>query len=514
MLTFGRSPILRANLFNIVAHLYVDGARGNDLNRGTLAAPLKTVAGVRAHLPFLARNPIFVHFASGLYDWDAPLGPMALRANVYFIGDGAGVQGDDGFATVLGSTAMAAGSTNKSIVGSALTINAYHGKTLEILSGNAAGDRRSIRNNTATAIVPSSALSAAPATNDTFRVVAPAVRFKVPSGLSGTTTPVTTAIVGMGGGGSRPVQQRNITAAPALYLINIALEVSTPLSFSIWEIVNSNVVMLGVEVRRTISTALGVFTSDYQSGIMAGYDALAEQTTKVIGPYVDGLVGSVTRWRGWGLTNPLSSSQCLLQPSRFTGVMCAQNNIIIGGEWWLIGGSFICTTNGITTLDIRGSAHVGFGEYTGSVAVPFYIANSSSTDARISALKVQDWAFANLFNALIEKTNVGTAVQAVGTGDHDSAGPGTVAIDGDTGLVTVTGITASNAPSYGLAVRGGGRLNFINGYLTMSGWTAGTQAAVFSQRLNQTPDVAQDLTAFAADGDSIAALDGSRIQRL
>jgi hypothetical protein len=495
-----------------VLHIYVDGTNGDDANDGSISSPLKTVAGVRAHLPFFAKFTIYVHFASGLYDWDATLGPMQLGARVYLIGDGAGVPGDDGFVTLLGSTAMAAGSTNKSVAGAGWSVNAYHGKTLEVLSGAAQGDRRSIRNNTASVIVPSSALSAPPATDDTFQIVEPGVRFKVPAGLSGTTTPVITAIMGVGGGGARPVQQRNITGAPALYLVNVALEVSTPLSFSIWEILSSNVVFLGVEMRRSVS-ALGVFASDYQSGIMAGYDALAESTSKVIGPYVDGLASSVTSWRGWGLTNPLSTSQCLLQPARFTGVMCGQNNIAIGGEWWLIGGSFICNANGLSTLVARGGAHVGLGEYLGSISVPFYIANASSTDAKVSALKVQDLASANLFNALIEKTNVGTGIQAVGTGDHDSAAPGTIGIDGATGLVTVTGITGTNAPSYGLAVRGGGRINFISGYLTMSGWTVGTQAAAFSQRLNQTPDMAQDLSLFVTDGDSIVALDGSRIQR-
>jgi len=120
-----------------------------------------------------------MHTGNG-YQWEQ-LKPLLMRDNVWFLVDGGGAPGDDGFNEILGPTVMAAGTTTAKIAtAGGLIANALNGKTAEVLTGAATGDRKQIQINDANDIYLSADSSAGIAEGDTFRVVEPKVKFVLP----------------------------------------------------------------------------------------------------------------------------------------------------------------------------------------------------------------------------------------------------------------------------------------------------------------------------------------------
>jgi hypothetical protein len=152
--------------------LYVDGVSGNDNNAGTPAAPLRTVAEAEDRIPqTLLHHCKIVVAAAGTYSCPV-FRPRMYAAGQLFV-YGAPVT------EVVSSIAAAASSSATVVKTSGATVDAYRGSFIEILTGPGAGDRRLIRNNTATDIVPVREFTAAITTSSTYRIVAPSVLLDV-----------------------------------------------------------------------------------------------------------------------------------------------------------------------------------------------------------------------------------------------------------------------------------------------------------------------------------------------
>lgn len=146
--------------------IYVDQANGDDANAGDASAPLATIIEAERRIDDITLGGgVRIYVAPGTYI--APtFRRRILRAGIYII--------CEEFTELLAPQAAQAGSS-RSLVNTlpGLGVDTYRGKTVEILSGAAAGDRRLIRDHTDTQIIPDLAFSAAVAANDQFRIVEP-----------------------------------------------------------------------------------------------------------------------------------------------------------------------------------------------------------------------------------------------------------------------------------------------------------------------------------------------------
>lgn len=172
--------------------LYVSDVNGNDANSGlTPASPVKTLAGAIAKITFnVVAFDVVIHVgrhAGAGYTW-ATLDSYYLvdGASMYVYGDGAGQAGEDGFTVLKATGPSLAGTTTAVVKDAAMVVNTYRGKTIEILSGAAIGNRRTINYNTGTDIVPTVQFSAGIVAGDTYRIIDSAVVVNTPA-FPGTT---------------------------------------------------------------------------------------------------------------------------------------------------------------------------------------------------------------------------------------------------------------------------------------------------------------------------------------
>lgn len=161
--------------------LYVSAAGGSDSNSGlSTSAPLLTIAAVEALIPMHVRHVVTIHMAAGTY---AIARSWWFRSRV-ISGDGRiVVYADDTWDPTVYTTRVTGtagvGTSADQIVTSGLTLNAQRGYTLQMTSGDASGERRTIRNNSTTQLIPSVSFGAVdgatPASGNTFRVFSNAV---------------------------------------------------------------------------------------------------------------------------------------------------------------------------------------------------------------------------------------------------------------------------------------------------------------------------------------------------
>jgi hypothetical protein len=204
--------------------LYVagDAVGSSDSNPGTIASPLKTIneAIRRCNLYDEITAAFNIHVAAAPiagYVLTTTVQAHLLRGNITIIGDGAG-QGTDGFTVLRATAAAQAGSTIAQIVTPAgLGVNTFRGKTVEVITGAAIGDRRTIRDNTDTVITPVRNFSAAVAANDTFRIIEPAATVTYSAGAS---TPYVAA-QDCGAASSTPLPMPAQAATPVVGLFGV-----------------------------------------------------------------------------------------------------------------------------------------------------------------------------------------------------------------------------------------------------------------------------------------------------
>jgi len=161
--------------------IYVSGVSGDDSAAGTESAPIATIAEAYRRTPDIVRDPVRIH-----------LGPHAgagyeiptfqnkkLYNNVYVFSDET--------TTLSTGIADAGGSVNALVdtVGG-FTVDEHLGVSIEILTGDAAGDRRMVTANTADTFTPSAPFSAAISAGDTYRLFEPSVVVFCEEGLPAT----------------------------------------------------------------------------------------------------------------------------------------------------------------------------------------------------------------------------------------------------------------------------------------------------------------------------------------
>lgn len=148
---------------------WVDDVNGSDRNDGSQSAPFKTLSRAFSEVPYVVAHDCQITVAphgSGAYAWDT-----VDRA---FVGTAKLFVRFTEFNEIVSSSPAQSGSSNAKVVTSGgLTEDEYVGKTIEILTGSAAGDRRTIRDNTTTEISTCAYFSADVAEDDLYRIVEP-----------------------------------------------------------------------------------------------------------------------------------------------------------------------------------------------------------------------------------------------------------------------------------------------------------------------------------------------------
>jgi hypothetical protein len=326
--------------------LYV-ASTGLDTNDGlTPLTPVLTMAGAYSKIPTRELGaPVRIHV--GTYP-ALPWAPIPSyeqfneQGQIIVIGDGAGQPGQNGFTTIVSSTA-GAGTTNLSLDCTALAPppNALQGATIEI-----AGQRRLVRDNTATAITPVAAFNPVPALNAAYSLVIPAALIDLSAGdaraCEGTDALYPTIInIGVDGGGSNNSLLVDTTACLKMY--------------------------------GCLFTNLGYF-SVRNSQVYAGLAEInsGNGRNNIHLPELWTALGGVQNWEGWGISSTGDLSQPAVIQS-FTGYA------VVNGLLWLSPESQFTFLGGYTGAVLAGYALLDFQFPT--QLIPTLARNVASQDA-------------------------------------------------------------------------------------------------------------------------------------
>jgi len=273
--------------------IYVRAADGSDSNLGTISEPLATLTEAVNRIPFHVNHTIRIHVGphTGSGYQRPTISQKALNENIYIIGDGGGGV-TDGFTEILSSTAALAGSTDRIVKSSGLSTSQYGGfgqywgATIEILSGAAAGDRRTILNNTATDIVPNAPFTAAIGTGDLYRIVTPETTIYY--------TDQNNTIL-CSGLGVFIDEQFAESRGKSLFLINFKVDTNqSVLKLSMY---NSSVIFLGVELSKKSNLLISSGTA------ISGIESVNGITDyNILSVVADLGVPNQKSWAGWGMS--------------------------------------------------------------------------------------------------------------------------------------------------------------------------------------------------------------------
>lgn len=313
--------------------IYVRAADGNDSNPGTSVLPLATIQAAIYKIPQNVNHTVRIHVGphtgSG---YDPPeIHNLNLQANIWIIGDGGGGS-SDGFTEIVASATAQSGSTNLLLrTTGGLSASEYYGfgvhfgRTIEILTGAAAGDRKTIRNNDTTDIYPSLPFSAAISNGDTYRIIDPETVIYFASDSP--------KLVQRCGVGSTITDQ---SPTYRIGFINFKFSAASSIFANLEE---SSVVFYGIVTDKRIT--LDLYSATLNSGLEIN------NVTSVFSPSVvtDLSVPNNLSWTGWGLSN------------RGTGT---------NGQVWVWKGSFngVCSAGGLSctlrpTVILNGGSFVG-----------------------------------------------------------------------------------------------------------------------------------------------------------
>jgi hypothetical protein len=371
--------------------LYVaaDAAGANDGNQGTTpSTPLKTIneAIRRCNVYDEISASFIIHVAPAPvagYTLTTTLGAHLLRASIVIIGDGAG-QGGDGFTVLSGPSAAVAGSSATQVVRAAgLGVNTFRGKTIEILTGAAAGDRRTIRDHTDTTITPVRNFTAAVAANDTFRIIEPAATVTFGGGtntpytfsnLNGSNAPTTPFMAG-----AATVTQTPVPMVAVVNLILLPATTATPLAAY-----GTRLAMYGCQ----ISTNQWLIRTD--STWSVGCDSYSNPQQAFLGQNVFA-APAPTSWSGWG-TYALAGMQ-VIATGMFYGFCVA-----------------VATAAGALAF-LNGTVHIFGGSLETSLASTGAVLYSQGVGSGIGTFMVnQESSIGNTIQTLITNTNGGLSL--------------------------------------------------------------------------------------------------------
>lgn len=423
-------------------HIYVSGLNGSDGANGLTAATAVQSTGKAALLADTygadGKETMQIHLgrAATAAGYDAiRVRPKDIESNIYWIGDGAGQSGETGFTTLVATVASAAGTSQTQVVSTAaLTIDAHKGKTIEIMSGAAIGDRRTIRNNDATTFFPVRQFTAAVAVGDTYRVIEPDVVVSLnTTAIQG--DPILAEDIGQMTGNSSGFRW-------GIYFVNLAFTSTQTVRFCIKK---SSVSLFGCEFRGSGFIVMSPSHSTVNAGI-DNIDQLAGSSAE--GPVFDALVTLNTSWLGWGMAN-------------FGNVNNAwQGGLLSSGHFYFVGPSVSAGFGSITRM--RG------GNLTGTTTPCV----NATQECRLECLADQSTLPILMTNAASTGTVLASAsttrVSLQNTTLTNTAGP---AINANTGTIECGSGNTGNGSTAGSQARHGGRVLW-NALPTVTG-TAG-----------------------------------------
>lgn len=284
-------------------HLYVSNINGLDTNTGLSSSdPLQTLTKAEALIANVVNSPVVIHVGrfdlTGVGSYVMPkFKRRNLRESVYLVCDGASQPGASGtaFTELQAPTAVGVGSTVNVIKWGGGTD--YRGKTIEILTGPAATDRRTIRNANSTDIVPVAPFS--PGGGTTYRIIETTVNL----GFIDTSTSGEYVLCeGMGSGDSTPASD---IITNGLYVVNARFVSQGPVSGSLaFCIKDSQVVFFGCEFQ----DAAAINVRMDSSSLTMGHNG--SDFARVVGSYNLGILGVTSnfQWRGWGFASTTASA--------------------------------------------------------------------------------------------------------------------------------------------------------------------------------------------------------------
>lgn len=326
---------------------YVRDDIGNDANPGTLLLPLKTIDEAERRIPYIVAYPGVIHLGTHpAGGWIMPtFRARLLLDHIVVVGDGAGEAGVDGFTEVVASTVALAGSGNRKVVSAALGAVSHGGfgdlscLTIEILSGAAIGDRRTIRRNTATDIIPVAAFSAAVAPGDSYRIVRPAIDIITYVDWNNNSVLIRGTASSNRVFDNIPSPTSDI-GYPSLVLCNLNINVNNAGTYAQIILDNANCLLLGCTSEVNIGlTGVGTYQFGVETYYGGTYYGDAANEGVPLGRIIFGCPSSMS-WSGWGLGSPNANANVLLYSADVCckGFLCCGNIETSGGILHVIGG--------------------------------------------------------------------------------------------------------------------------------------------------------------------------------
>lgn len=481
--------------------LVVDGRYGDDRNDGTPSRPVRTLAGLSGLIPTFVDHDLDVQIM------DAG-SPYAFANLGHHVGRGMVVLRADAFTEVLGETAAAAGTTAVQIVtAGGLVADAYKHKTIEMLTGAAAGCRRRIASNDATTIVPvfgftdSANAAVVPAVGDTFRIIDPKVEISVPgvslasgqhsrtrarlfSGLnpqrveptSGAVSGVT-ANLAQGGGLQLIGLKFSPDGAGGVYFLELGAETC--------------VAVLGCDFAGGVNPV-----ADLGALILSGGDdpALGAANMLAVQALALGLIDASARWAGWGFAAIGGGLPYLQSLVGYLNFECAAGTAGLqtaSAQWLLFGGAVINTVAGGTAWNVQNS-RIRIAPMGTTALVKMRIeSNGNSNDDPV--ILVFAGGLLELANCAIANQGTGMGLIAYGNGAGSGRTPGRIGFNG--------GTTTIQASRYGLCAANGGRIDTRN-TITFSGPPT-AECAVIKGALTAAANNTSTFAALATSGNSL-----------
>jgi hypothetical protein len=291
---------------------------GNDANDGlTPLTPVETMAGAYSKIPTsILGAAVRIHTAAFLGPnlvW-SPI-PDFVSINdegqIIILGDGAGQPGEDGFSPVAPANVAGATTTNAIVDCTALAPapDSLLGFTIRFTTGVAIGQLRTVRNNTATEIIPCANFDVglAPAPGDLFDILAPATFIDITAANelvcagSGSCFPTIINLGVLGGGAGNRFIVANV---PCLKMFGCFFALEAHFSAR-----DSNV----------------------YAGVTETANPAALYAADIHLPQLWTALGGVQNWVGWGLSS--TDHLTILQPlTNFNGYIACVGALVVFAE--------------------------------------------------------------------------------------------------------------------------------------------------------------------------------------
>lgn len=271
-------------------HLYVAAGIGDDDDDGTTTGTaLQTIAEAINRIPIVTQQEVIIHVRTpggeGGYSFEG-LPPRLLGHTILFYADDVWDPGV--YAEYVSATPSAFGTGANVVVDAGFLTDELKNKTIEMVDGAAVGQRRTVRNNTATDIIPVAPFNPPPVAGDNYRIITPAITISIDP------SPSDNGKVVSARGASTTRYQRDDRSG-ALVFVGFELHASDPereLALGV------PLVMYGCMYDPLITTSV--------ASVWCGMDAfvLATNTPQANIPVALLGVADENTWLGWGVYLP------------------------------------------------------------------------------------------------------------------------------------------------------------------------------------------------------------------